>query len=510
MPPIGKNKLARGCWTCKDRRVRCDLGHPTCSNCDRIQQVCQGYGVRLSWPRAGDTKRAIVGGISDSVTTVPRCRNIDLVHTSTFDMEMYYYLVDLRSSRIGSIDVTQPAKLILPPPLCSISKSFDAEDLDLLHYFRSTAYSTLATFNVDPTHLREIILGLSFDDTIASRAVLHALLAFSSLHRESFQLQAAQHKTAAVGALGASLKNGIRNATDAAYHVAANMLLCSFEIHLGTDSHSHWPLYLAGARDVAKAAGLEAHISRPDTLELILWVYYHDVLAKFCLLHWRREPISDFLAKQLGVEMEWHRDLCASAIKLNVVIAPLPTILRRLGDVLEALCHDTLSSTPLDTLQRTIHTAESLVKSVPQLCTAAASSKTEAGLDRLAALTELYRTAILVYIARLCASMFGETRDLTHLLDRGFAQIEQMQTCDRLFPVFILGCEADTDERRLLVLNLLRRTEKTHVRSLDCLRRGLDSVWIQDDLHADQDIMLDYMNKLDVIVSSSHTMPTFV
>jgi len=68
------------------------------------------------------------------------------------------------------------------------------------------------------------------DHSITARAVLHAILAFSSLQRDGLRLQAAQHKTAAVGALAASAKNGINDVTEAARHVAANMLLCSFEV----------------------------------------------------------------------------------------------------------------------------------------------------------------------------------------------------------------------------------------------------------------------------------------
>ncbi|KAI0466379.1 fungal-specific transcription factor domain-containing protein [Xylaria cf. heliscus] len=510
MPSTGKNKAMRGCWTCKDRRIRCDLGFPSCANCARVQQVCQGYGMRLSWPRDGDTKRSIVSGVPGSLIKLPKRNNIELVHTSAFDIEMYYYLVELRSSRVDDEAVIQPAKLILPPPLPSMPVSLNAEELELLQYFRSTAFSTLSTVRVDVTGLRDLLVRLALSDhTIASRAVLHALLALSSLHRDSFQLQAAQHKTAAVGALAASARNGINSTVEAAQHVATNMLLCSFEIHMGTDSHGHWPWYLLGARDITKATGLESQIFRSDIRELILWIYHHDVMARFSLLHWRRESVPSFLAKELGAEGGWQRDLCAFVTKLKLNVGPLPTILRFLGDVVDTLCCSIQSSASMGTLQREIHAAELGVKSVPEPPIPPDFS-TEEELDRMVALTELYRTAVLVYIARICVNKFDESRDLGPLLDRGFAQIEQMQSCERLFPIFILGCEANTDERRITVLNLLRRTENTHVRSLDCIRRGLESVWTQDDLHADQDMLLDYMNKLNVVVSSSHTLPTFV
>lgn len=159
-------------------------------------------------------------------------------------------------------------------------------------------------------------------------------------------------------------------------------------------------------------------------------------------------------------------------------------------------------------LQEKLHAFERNVQDVPE-SSIATISHTEGGAKEAASLTELYRSAVLVYIARNCETKFGENRDLAPLLEKNFAQLGQAHTCQRL-PIFILGCEANTDERRMIILDLLRLTEETHPRALDSIRRGLDSVWIQDNLDADQDTALDYMNKLNVVVSSSSTIPTFV
>ncbi|EEY23476.1 conserved hypothetical protein [Verticillium alfalfae VaMs.102] len=39
----------RGCWTCRDRRVKCDERKPACQRCLQSGQNCRGYGVRLNW-----------------------------------------------------------------------------------------------------------------------------------------------------------------------------------------------------------------------------------------------------------------------------------------------------------------------------------------------------------------------------------------------------------------------------------------------------------------------------
>ncbi|GMM33491.1 hypothetical protein DASC09_008160 [Saccharomycopsis crataegensis] len=38
----------KGCWTCRRRRVRCNLVQPVCGHCSRLQLEC-GYGIKLTW-----------------------------------------------------------------------------------------------------------------------------------------------------------------------------------------------------------------------------------------------------------------------------------------------------------------------------------------------------------------------------------------------------------------------------------------------------------------------------
>lgn len=47
--PKPRTKTFTGCWTCRDRRVKCDDEHPHCRRCRRSGWVCKGYGLRLGW-----------------------------------------------------------------------------------------------------------------------------------------------------------------------------------------------------------------------------------------------------------------------------------------------------------------------------------------------------------------------------------------------------------------------------------------------------------------------------
>jgi hypothetical protein len=68
------------------------------------------------------------------------------------------------------------------------------------------------------------------DDTVTRLAVYYALLAFSSLRLNGLNQQAIQLKILAIHSLSASAKKEPLSLAEAAQHVAASMLLGSFEV----------------------------------------------------------------------------------------------------------------------------------------------------------------------------------------------------------------------------------------------------------------------------------------
>ena len=117
--------------------------------------------------------------------------------------------------------------------------------------------------------------------------MLQALLAFSSLHRYGLQSQALELKTAALGSLAAAPSLG---AEATMQHTATGMLLCSFEVHELSCTSGQWTIYLGGVKTVLNAFSIK-NLRRlgSDVAVLLDWVHYHEVLARFSLLHWKRE-----------------------------------------------------------------------------------------------------------------------------------------------------------------------------------------------------------------------------
>ena len=128
-----------------------------------------------------------------------------------------------------------------------------------------------------------------------------------------------------------------------------------------------------------------------------------------------------------------------------------------------------------------------------------------------AVLLELYHLATLVYTNRILEDISGLPRNLDTILDRSFELLSQIEYCPRFFLLFILGTEARTDERRKLMFDLIIRTERrAKVGKMVCLRFGLRTAWVQDDLHADDEVVLKYTHKISAVCSAGRTLPSVV
>ncbi|GBL49561.1 hypothetical_protein [Candidozyma auris] len=49
MARTNKSKTFTGCFTCRSRKIRCDLRRPTCNNCKKAHLTCSGYDIKLRW-----------------------------------------------------------------------------------------------------------------------------------------------------------------------------------------------------------------------------------------------------------------------------------------------------------------------------------------------------------------------------------------------------------------------------------------------------------------------------
>ncbi|KAI5955165.1 ARG83 [Candida jiufengensis] len=84
-----RGRTFNGCWTCRQRKVKCDLTKPNCLRCLKSKRECLGYEIRLGWSSpitiSKNNKMINLKG-SDELENFQR-RSIELMK---FPEEMYY------------------------------------------------------------------------------------------------------------------------------------------------------------------------------------------------------------------------------------------------------------------------------------------------------------------------------------------------------------------------------------------------------------------------------------
>lgn len=79
-----RRKTFTGCWTCRERHVKCDEQRPRCKRCVVGNFTCQGYGTRLTWLTPG-SQRASRGSDYKARSMQKRRRHADQRSRAAFN-----------------------------------------------------------------------------------------------------------------------------------------------------------------------------------------------------------------------------------------------------------------------------------------------------------------------------------------------------------------------------------------------------------------------------------------
>lgn len=139
-------------------------------------------------------------------------------------------------------------------------------------------------------------IALDGGETPSGAAALQALLAFASVHRHGLEPHTVELKIAALSSLVKGFAAPGLTSEEAIRHIVTGMLLCSFEAHHQACDSNEWARYLGGVKTVLKACSTKQLLQlRPEVTVLLDWVYYHDVLARFSLVHCKRGGVPEIL-----------------------------------------------------------------------------------------------------------------------------------------------------------------------------------------------------------------------
>ncbi|KAI1126523.1 fungal-specific transcription factor domain-containing protein [Nemania abortiva] len=519
-----------GCWTCKGeelclfwkiffdyalnyalpgRKVQCDQGTPTCRKCAQAGRECEGYGLRLSWPRDNDKRRAMKASVPTTGAQIQTQMSLmgcePFVNATSQDIRLFQYLTSPgtpKSPKLGA-----PTLKIWRQPYSEVPH------MELIHYFRETAHTSLATFSPTTTYIRDVIMHMMFThDTVSRRALSYAMLAYSSLHRSGLHRQTMLFKVTALEALSASANEATQGSAEAAQHVAACMILCAFEILLPSESSGEWLWYIRGALEVVQSTRLGDESDTSSNIDLVNWVYYHNSMSRFTLSHWRHKYL-DVENTPTSCNLVSQFNQCARPAEERPpppFLSPAHGILNVLSEICEVLLDPSDPRSGDIAYRDRLRGLEWMVDNIPSFTPLSDSTKLDKSTEDIEFTVQLYQIATRVYLARASQNPLEPCVNLDALIDEAFRGPIQDCYCRHFFPLLILACEARGEEQRAAILNLIDRTErKGYMRSMETFRKQVESFWIQYDLHADDDLILNYLSVMKTIISSNPALPSY-
>ncbi|EEU43814.1 uncharacterized protein NECHADRAFT_73999 [Fusarium vanettenii 77-13-4] len=485
------------------RKVLCDRTLPTCTRCARAGRRCDGYGTRLSWPREGDARRAVIGP-----APIER-RRYDarhFVNTSTGDIEMH--------ALISGVDFGYATSGQNPTMRQLILNNLENQPTESMQVFQpvlspaiSLASYSLMAFGHDASKIREVLVRMALsDNSPCATAILKSALALASYHRDRDHSHADRLKIAALRALAASTQ-GVIGADESIRHVAAGMLLCTLEIYQMSAASSHWLWYVCGSKLIIKNAKLDEITGSNDMTTLIGWVHYSDVLARFSLRHWQPDLLEG-TGSPIGAHFEPFRPTVCAEVQPAHLVGPPHEVLYLLSEVCDAVVEPSDPRFHTHDYQQYLKLLEWKLRKI-DISTDDNNTLTDGSRSDSDKAVELYQLATLIYLKRASPDNPKERSRLPEWIERSFEILSQLEHCQRPFPLLILGCEARTDDQRAMVLDLISRTERSiHFRNPGSIKMMIQRIWVQNDLIEEE---FNYVHKLGVVLSSANrSIPALV
>ncbi|EFX02991.1 hypothetical protein CMQ_2920 [Grosmannia clavigera kw1407] len=335
------------------------------------------------------------------------------------------------------------------------------------------ASMSLPQLDAKPTKFRDLLLRMSLkDDSASSRALLYSIFCLSAVRRYGNVQECSHFKTLALQAL---------------QHATTKTTLTVSQIALGDQATVFWAMYICNLRTILVHAFVDplpvlslnaGEIA--DAFILLRYVHYHDVLAQFSIDHWRRPAdLLDQLSVMFkGKQLKFR---CSQASDIKLVF--LKTELEEAFSKSKKACRNAVD---MDGSDPSVNVA----------------------LQRF-----LFLSACWIYFQRACRYLSGPSVTMDSLLVDVFSMashIQRMGVRITPFSLFMIGSEARTEESRRSILDLVNQPQGIDDPSTNCVNLLLSAVWAQDDLHDSTQGYLDYITKMEWVITARPVLPALV
>ncbi|KAL6875812.1 fungal-specific transcription factor domain-containing protein [Trichoderma longibrachiatum] len=465
-----QGQTQKRCWNCRQQKIACDKTLPHCRNCLKKGRQCLGYGLKLSWPREGDRRRSASSRKEHYIIPI-RSSEASFINTTSDDVRESQDQVLSRydGTAFGEVWLTRR-------PQVNMAR--------LDPYLASHDWSPVARL-VSSSQSRDDLYGLlvrmSFqDETLPSLASRYAISALSYQHL-AMDKAAVMHQTRAIRALQAAIETAAPS--ECMQLMAASMLLNIYETLNFDTSDLSWSIFFCGTKRIVNLVTKTDDTFFGDEALIIDWIFYHDVMYKFSIRHWREKNSDQILLAS-------QRKVLSKAVfsPERQVIVPILGCSLELLDLLcqtiDAVYEPDDPNFQSESHLKQIRSLEIRLKYLQQrqsslfpLDTTPQESTQETTV------AELYRLATTIYLLRMAKREPDSAKSVLQAVDKAYETLNRLEHCERPWPLFVIALEARSEEHRGIMLRVLGKSvERRPLGAMALVARMVPDAWTQLDL----------------------------
>jgi len=303
------------------------------------------------------------------------------------------------------------------------------------------------------------------DDSISSQSLRNAMLALSAFHLWGHE-SALPYKLSSIRLLSKSIQMGEE---DPVRQFATCMMLCVCDVFDSADGS--WFAHMKAAKS------LYSRLPQSQGSDFLRsWLAYHSVLANFSQ---SRAQYTNVIVPQLP-----RRDIEDTIIigSLGCSIQVLDCI-SCINDLSHLVRRNPDGLLPLEFVQypaQLLHTLRHLDQNV---VVKEDDISGPLNHDKICKTAELYRLATEIYLLRSVLGLSSDSPEVQTLVTSSHRIFKDLGICTSPWPMFVVACEAVTDEQRIEVLDAINTMQKKRrIGNVEIIRGIIEALWKRRDL----------------------------
>ncbi|RFU74387.1 hypothetical protein TARUN_7862 [Trichoderma arundinaceum] len=311
------------------------------------------------------------------------------------------------------------------------------------------------------------------------------------------------HQTKAIRALQAAIETAVP--AECMQLMAASMLLNIYETLNFETSDLSWSIFFCGTKRIANLVTKTDDTYFGDEALIIDWIFYHDVMYKFSIRHWREKNRDQ-------IQLAAQRKVLSKAVfspERQIIVPILGCSL----ELLDLLCQaiDAVYEPGDDNYQSESHlkvlrSLEIRLKYLDQRQSTVAPLEDHEATQQVK-VAELFRLASTIYLLRMAKGEPENSKGVVGVINQAFELLNQIEHCERPWPLFIIALEARTEEHRMRVLRVLKKSlERRPLGPLTLVNKMIPDAWTQQDL---RESAMDPFTLYGMIISRNRVPPCF-